>query len=1201
MRFPNRLLACFITTAFIFNLSITPVFAAQPVLNLPAPGTMVELSQPHVPLMIKGVSIHPDNPLMFDFIVDTGHSGLQGSALKDESEKLIKYFLASLTIPENDFWVNLSPYEKERITSDGLGQTDMGRDLLAQDYLLKQLTASLIYPEKELGKNFWDRVYKQANDRYGSAQVPVNTFNKVWVMGDKASVFQRNNTAFVVENRLKVMLEEDYLALQKNVAPKTPQSSDISSKIIREIILPEIEREVNTGKNFAALRQIFNSLILANWYKDNLKQALLNQVYSGKNMTGGIKAADTTVKEKIYQQYLAAYKKGVFNYIKEDIDRSNKQPMPRKYFSGGVLQGERVRHPAAASEAMFVANKTAIAAGQFHKVSAFTSKVSGSRLDAAQLVSRAKDFLSTKMNSVPDFILDYGKNRGISDNPNDWIQYEETGKAVKISPEMLLLAQNSPDIADAVTAQIIAAVSGKAQFGFDYLLSRHAKRMTDILQKNKYDPKKVIALALGDLLPKDETVLRSEVEQFMREASLSRVQRTFSIDEGEDKKAEGPTAAPFVPASTSRDNLYSEINKTVYESAYRIAINMFANASSGRKYKRVAFAPFSANPTTVAHMYKTILQALAETGADRIEVSPTYNDYRKPWLRHSFIFRWQNTKGLIDHLNSAEGGPFVLLKQFEEEGEYKSPSTGLNPEIKTRSLNGEEKIMVRLKKLLSEGVNLRDFEFIYGIGGDHYQPFYIDNAGKLAFETITEANAEDHLYYLSKSESYNLLLDKIEAANDAFVDGIMALRRTQLDELKKLLIRGKITKADILGKSFPKLDTVAKVFIIQDYINKHDPDLKGKNIKLSLVVTPRLGEKPSPANDELIPPSRIYRNPGFTYNVSATDVRSGLQTLLFEERINPFQLSMLNKSSLQAILQDRTFLWYMYRIKESRLGMMIEAKVPRDATAWKTRMDNIRKRYMEKIRRIENRPHATLAIDMQTKETIMTLMDQEDEVAKMKFSVDHDENYYSVKALHVETKAGSEDVQTALRDLYKELNGIDITPSEDIRSKMSKVESILLPDYLNKLSREELTTSLAEMEDILRGIVDIGTSDPEKVPFKEWMESFIYLDRIMELQSQRKVYIPVAPVPTSDQQTSANAAMEAPGGIDLNAKNFTTTVTGETIDIQFNPDMVEQFKQGDFKGIAPVIINITPISSILPLLGMSPRREEQEELAAAGV
>ncbi len=75
-----------------------------------------------------------------------------------------------------------------------MGQTVLGQDMLAQDYLLKQLTASLIYPEKNLGKNFWDKVYAKASQMYGTTQIPVNTFNKVWILPDTAKVFEHNNT-----------------------------------------------------------------------------------------------------------------------------------------------------------------------------------------------------------------------------------------------------------------------------------------------------------------------------------------------------------------------------------------------------------------------------------------------------------------------------------------------------------------------------------------------------------------------------------------------------------------------------------------------------------------------------------------------------------------------------------------------------------------------------------------------------------------------------------------------------------------------------------------------------------------------------------------------------------------------------------------------------------------------------------------------
>ena len=298
---------------FLTTLCPLPKAHADSILGLPAPGTMVNLSPAYKPVIIKGLTVHKDNPFLFDFIVDVGQDSMSGEPLKKEGEKLIKYFLASLAIPDKDLWVNLSPYEKNRMIPEVLGQTDMGRDLLEQDYILKQITASLIYPEKQLGKTFWDKVYAKAQAMYGTTQIPVNTFNKVWIMADKAEIFEHNQTAFVVNQHLKVMLEEDYLALKKHadigvVSTKTSVNR-IGSQIVRSVILPELEKEVNTGKNFANLSQIFNSIILSSWYKRNLKEALLNQVYANQAKVKGIDLNDPTVKQQIYEQYLKAYKK----------------------------------------------------------------------------------------------------------------------------------------------------------------------------------------------------------------------------------------------------------------------------------------------------------------------------------------------------------------------------------------------------------------------------------------------------------------------------------------------------------------------------------------------------------------------------------------------------------------------------------------------------------------------------------------------------------------------------------------------------------------------------------------------------------------------------------------------------------------------------------------------------------------------------
>lgn len=332
-------LVCFSATMMIPAEAI-----AQTAFNLPKPGTLITATHPYQPATLTGLTIHPDNPLQFEFMISAGDSALTDPQLKNESARLIKYFLASLTIPDNELWVNLAPQEQDRITSKGLGETEMGRDLLEQDYLLKQLTASLMYPEEELGQAFWNRVYEKARQQYGITNIPTDLFHKVWVVPKNAVIYESANSAFVLESHLQVMLDEDYQR-SRPAAPQTENSAQPPAQwttdMIREILLPEIEREVNEGKNFAPLRQIYHSLILAAWYKMNLKESLLGEVYFDQNKTKGIDLADKEISRKIYDQYMKAFEQGVYNYVREDVDPDTQQKTPRQYFSGGLVGLDR--------------------------------------------------------------------------------------------------------------------------------------------------------------------------------------------------------------------------------------------------------------------------------------------------------------------------------------------------------------------------------------------------------------------------------------------------------------------------------------------------------------------------------------------------------------------------------------------------------------------------------------------------------------------------------------------------------------------------------------------------------------------------------------------------------------------------------------------------------------------------------------------
>ncbi len=318
-----------------------PVYAQTLFINsLPPPGDMLSLSADFTPVVLRGVVVHPDKPLNFDFVIDAGNHTTDPKILRTEGERMVKYFLAALTVPSKDLWVNLSPYEHERIISKELGDTELGRDMLAQDYVLKQLTASLIYPERGLGKKFWDKVYDQARTRYGVTNIPMQTFNKVWITPASAEIYEKDNTVYVTKARLKVKLDEDFRSLTRNKI-NTTGAHALTPQVLRQVIIPALEKEVNEGKNFASLRQIYHATILAKWYRQAITKSLLSRFYIDKNKIKGIDLDDKTIKEQIYERYIRAYKKGVFNYIKE-TPMPNGQLAPRKYFSGGISQLDQI-------------------------------------------------------------------------------------------------------------------------------------------------------------------------------------------------------------------------------------------------------------------------------------------------------------------------------------------------------------------------------------------------------------------------------------------------------------------------------------------------------------------------------------------------------------------------------------------------------------------------------------------------------------------------------------------------------------------------------------------------------------------------------------------------------------------------------------------------------------------------------------------
>ena len=267
-------------------------------LELPEPVEMLNVTADYAPLALRGMQIHPDDPLTIDFIIDQGDTGFSEEIFKEETARLIRYFLAGVAVAASDLWVNLSPYESDRVIPDKLAETNLGSDMLAQDYILKQFSASLTHPDTLSGQEYWRN--------FADGDV-----SKIWISPEYAEIFDGGTKVLLGNSSLMIKYER----------PVSDQ------KMVREIT-----KEVNHGKHFASLRQIYSALILAEWFKQKVRNSIYDASYVNKNKIKGIGADNPGAKDKIYHLYCEAFERGVYDLIKKD-DKTKKK---RRFFSGGL-------------------------------------------------------------------------------------------------------------------------------------------------------------------------------------------------------------------------------------------------------------------------------------------------------------------------------------------------------------------------------------------------------------------------------------------------------------------------------------------------------------------------------------------------------------------------------------------------------------------------------------------------------------------------------------------------------------------------------------------------------------------------------------------------------------------------------------------------------------------------------------------------
>jgi hypothetical protein len=135
------------------------------------------------------------------------------------------------------------------------------------------------------------------------------------------------------------MLEQDYLkdsTVYNFKDDRLKELNEYSSQLIREIIIPKLTKEVNSSKRYASLRQVYYSLIMAQWFKARFtnKDGLYSRIIDKRIIYPTLYSKESWSKNTYFKEYQKSFKDGEYN-IQKPVYTLYGQTI-RSYFSGGI-------------------------------------------------------------------------------------------------------------------------------------------------------------------------------------------------------------------------------------------------------------------------------------------------------------------------------------------------------------------------------------------------------------------------------------------------------------------------------------------------------------------------------------------------------------------------------------------------------------------------------------------------------------------------------------------------------------------------------------------------------------------------------------------------------------------------------------------------------------------------------------------------
>lgn len=289
------------------------------------------------------VSTDSSGVVNFDYFFDAQKADGANAGVDPINSTLIgtTAFMTGLAVGDYRFWVNLNPWEPDRIIDQQLSESDVGRIMLEADLQMKRDFSNYENPcASQIGKELWmfldgkrDALVQQCMRKFpGEIKDRDNVYfrpvTRHWIIPDKVYAYTNGTEIYIINATLAIQSEpvadhssfvvynQDVESLSKGCIEELNRSSKEYGEYFKEMsdhmILPLVISDVNCGDKYEDLREVYVALALAQWYKSTINPS--------RDVFQNIYSSDFTVPEslnpwshyEIWEDYVYSFENGEF-------------------------------------------------------------------------------------------------------------------------------------------------------------------------------------------------------------------------------------------------------------------------------------------------------------------------------------------------------------------------------------------------------------------------------------------------------------------------------------------------------------------------------------------------------------------------------------------------------------------------------------------------------------------------------------------------------------------------------------------------------------------------------------------------------------------------------------------------------------------------------------------------------------------------